>query len=144
MGVRVLPGSLAGRGAKEAAQDLDVQPVLEELQAQEQQQEEQQELIAMIVSSSSSSSSSSSGSGSAAAGSEEDEPMAPVEGGLEPVQKKPEGAEGAEDDVLVACNFDIDGGEYVMHKIWTTSGSSSLSTLAIRTTSQVQCKALVR
>ena len=88
-------------------------------QAQEQQQEEQQEHIAMIVSSSSSSSSSSSGRGSAAAGSEEDEPMAPVEGGLEPVQKKPEGAEGAEDDVLVACNYDIDGGEYVMHKIWT-------------------------
>ena len=85
-------------------------------QAQEQQQEEQQELIAMIVSSSSSSSSSSSGSGSAAAGSEEDKPMAAVEGGLELVQKKPE---GAEDDVFVACSYDIDGGEYVMHKIWT-------------------------
>ena len=42
--------------------------------------------------------------------------MAAVEGGLELVQKKPE---GAEDDVLVACIYDIDGGEYVMHKIWT-------------------------
>ena len=77
-------------------------------QAQEQQQEEQQEHIAMIVSSSSSSSSSSSGSGSAAAGSEEDKPMAAVEGGLELVQKKPE---GADDDVLVACSYDTDGGE---------------------------------
>ena len=42
--------------------------------------------------------------------------MAAVEGGLELVQKKPE---GADDDVLVACSYDTDGGEYVMHKIWT-------------------------